>query len=199
MEEVWKDIKGYEGLYQVSNLGNVRSIERKVDYRIKGTYAIKPSILLKPSINKNGYLSVALSKNNKIKRMRVNRLVALNFISNPNKKPQVNHIDGNKSNNNVNNLEWCTNSENQLHAYKSGLHKIQKGIECHSYGLKREKSASAKKVVQYDKNLNIIKVWDCMSSACDELKISNSLISRCCHNKKKTAGGFIWRFKIEEG
>lgn len=113
MQEIWKDIKEYEGLYQISNLGNVKSLKRNK--------------LLKPIKDKDGYLCVTLYKMCKLKEKKVHRLVAQTFILNPENKPQVNHIDGNKQNNVVNNLEWCTRLENIEHAWKIGLMKVHYG------------------------------------------------------------------------
>lgn len=111
MEEVWKHIKGYEGKYQVSNLG-----------RIKSFYKCKDGKVIKPLSNTNGYLYIALSKGNRnYKRLLIHRLVAETFIPNLDNKPQVNHIDGNKHNNAVSNLEWVTGSENQIHSYNNKL------------------------------------------------------------------------------
>ena len=114
--EIWKDIKGYEGLYCVSNLGNIKSIKRAVTYSNGIISVFKERILIQETININ-YKRVTLSKNNSASRFQVHRLVALYFIPNPENKPCVNHIDGNASNNNVKNLEWCTYSENERHSY----------------------------------------------------------------------------------
>lgn len=118
MEE-WKDIQGYEGLYQVSNLGRVKSLYRlnSRGQKIKGK-------ILKYSINPKGYAIVILCKNGITKTISVHRLVAIHFIENPNNLNVINHIDGNKINNNITNLEWCTQSENVKHAYRTGLAKI---------------------------------------------------------------------------
>lgn len=169
IEEIWKDIKGYEEFYQISNLGNVRSLPRN------GT--INKSRILKPNNVKN-YLQVSLQKHGKTKYQKVHRIVAETFIPNPNNYPQVNHIDGNKHNNRVDNLEWVTSSENQLHSY---------------YTLKN----NIKPVLQYDRNGNFIKEWINPAKAGDTLKIVRQNIYDCCNGKRKTAGNYIWKYKEE--
>ena len=106
-EEIWRDISGYEGHYQVSNFGRVKSFH-------KGGRILKPGLVL-------GYLKVSLNSGGKVAQRKVHRLVAEAFIPNPNGKPEVNHIDGNPRNNHVDNLEWCTQLENIRHAYATGL------------------------------------------------------------------------------
>lgn len=118
MKEIYKDIPEYKGIYQVSNLGNIKSVARSYTNSKGKTYNIKERIL-KLTIS-NGYYSVTLNNKGK-KRFTVHRLVALAFIENPSNKDEVNHIDGNKLNNCYKNLEWCTKSENTLHAYRTGL------------------------------------------------------------------------------
>lgn len=160
MKEIWKDVKGFEGLYQVSNIGNVRR---------------KKHLLFKTLRN---YYGVKLCKNN-IKCFKyIHRLVAEAFIPNPDNKPQVNHIDGNKLNNNVNNLEWVTISENGKHAYKIGL----------------EKPTRISPVLQYDLKGNFIKEYVSIKEAKKENK-KCSKISACCQGKRKTAGGYVWKYK----
>ena len=116
---IWKDIEGYEGLYQVSDTGEVRGLDRKTtgnrNRTIKGT-------VLKKGKTTTGYWLVVLSKDGKSRTHKVHRLVAKVFINNPQGKPNVNHIDNNPLNNNVENLEWCTQSENVAHAYRIGAH-----------------------------------------------------------------------------
>jgi hypothetical protein len=112
--EIWKDIKGYEGYYQVSNLGNVKSLSRnKIN---NGTLFITKERILKPGVNKCGYLQVVLQKDDIRKSVRVHRLVANAFLDNPLNYPQVNHINFNKKDNNVLNLEWCNNQQNIEHS-----------------------------------------------------------------------------------
>ncbi len=194
MKEIWKDIEGYEGLYEISNLGNVKSLARTWNFRDYGNgkkQVIKSKEkILKTSISNSGYVLVGLSKNNKNSLKAVHRLVAKAFITNPTNKPQVNHIDGNKLNNRVDNLEWCTNRENQIYAWRNGL---QNAYWKGKFG---KDHIQSKKVKQYDKNRKLIKVWDSVSEASIALNIGKTSISRCClHYKyRHTAGGFIWEY-----
>lgn len=110
MDELWKPLLNFEELYEVSNQGKIRSLKEKFMHRV-----------LKPSLSNSGYQQVILRKNNKNHCCFIHRAVAEAFILNPEKKEQVNHIDYDKHNNNVSNLEWTTRSENQTHAYASGV------------------------------------------------------------------------------
>jgi hypothetical protein len=121
MEEQWKDVEGFIGQYQISNLGRVKSLERLVKFGKYGQHRIIGGIILKPNKTKCGYLLVHLSNNVNKKTFNIARLVAISFIPNPDDKPTVNHIDANKENNRVDNLEWATYSENELHAYRIGV------------------------------------------------------------------------------
>lgn len=116
MQEVWKDIKGFEGIYQISNFGNVRSLDRRVVNHKNGATRIVPGMILSPWDNGNGYLVVSLNDKRKRKNFYVHRIVAEHFIDNPENKPCVNHLDYNKYNNCVSNLEWCTQIENVSHS-----------------------------------------------------------------------------------
>lgn len=166
MEEVWKDIKGYEGFYQISNLGRVKSLIRKNVLKEK---------IIKGGIQKNGYKFVLLYKDKNSKIFRVHRLVAEAFIPNPNKYKEVNHIDENKTNNNVENLEWCTRKYN-----------------C-SYGNFNE--SKIKKVIQYDIIGNYIREWSSITEAQKKLGINHSSIVNNCRNRRPSAGGYIWAYK----
>lgn len=172
--EVWKNKINYEGLYQVSNLGRVKSNPRN------GT--IKEVRILKPQKQQNGYLFVRLYKNGKAKKYLIHRLVAEAFIENPNNLPEVNHKNEDKTCNEDWNLEWCDNPYNINYGNRN----------------KRVREKLSKKVNQYDLEDNFIKTWDCIRDAEGELKIHNSSISACCKGKRKTAGSYIWKYKEEE-
>ena len=191
MEEIWKDIEDYEG-YQVSNLGRVRSLDR---YNSRG-YWIKGCIL-KPIMDKKGYLTVGLSKNNQRKAFKVHRLVALHFIPNIENKPEIDHINTIKTDNTVflnedgsvnydkTNLRWVTpkeNSNNPLSIVNKSESK--KGIKNHRH----------QPVLQYDKDGNFIREWDTMTEAETTLNITHK-IHYVCQGKRKTCGGYIWKYK----
>ncbi len=133
-EEIWKDIIGFEGEYQISNLSNIRSLDRPIITNNQwGEYTqIYEGRKLKGIVNTNGYVRVDLKKG---KLYLVHRLVAIHFIPNPDNKPEINHIDGNPQNNKISNLEWCTHSENIRHADRTGLRVMAKGGD-HSHALK---------------------------------------------------------------
>ena len=166
--EEWKDIVGYEGLYQVSNLGRIKALERKYKHR---TY---PSIILKLREDTHGYLQTFLYKKNIRKTYLVHRLVAVAFIKNPNHYDEVNHIDEDKTNNKLSNLEWCNRNYNV------------------NYGNRTLKTA--KKIEQYDLNNNFIKAWNSIAEASRKLKVASSGISACCIGINKTCGGYIWKY-----
>lgn len=121
--EIWKEIPNFEGYYEASNKGKIRSMQRSVPNSEKGSRLSKAKEIAQNSTTRSNYLYVQLWKHNKVHRMSVHRMVALTFIPNPLSKSEVNHIDGNKINNLVDNLEWVTSSENKRHAFKIGLRK----------------------------------------------------------------------------
>lgn len=175
MIEIWKDVTGYEGGYLISNFGRLKSLERKV--KIKGgAYRNKAEKIINPKINVKGYNFHYLSLNGKKKGLYFHRLVAICFISNPENKIEVNHIDGNKSNNNVSNLEWCSKSENMIHSYKTGLHKPTRGSINGMAKLNDEKVLEIKKKYLFNdvriKNLAI------------EYNVNGSCICNIVHGKR---------------
>ena len=159
------------GFYQISNLANVKSLKLWT-----GSKYIDKERILKKIKYKNGYEYVVL----KNKRHLVHRLIAEAFLPNPNNFPVVNHVNGKKTDNQAGNLEWCDYSYNEKAAYLIGL-----------------KKGCCKKIIQYNKNHQKIKEWESITQASLDCKISLSNISECCLNKRKTAGGYIWKFKEE--
>lgn len=176
--EIWKDVVGYEGYYQVSNLGRVKSVLRKVNHR-KWFRTIDERIL-KQHANKDLHLRMALSKNdNNSKHYYVHRIVAQAFLPNPNNYPIINHKDENPFNNRVDNLEWCTHKYN-----------INYGTRTERANIKRYK-----KVNQYTLDNKLIKEWESLTAVNDNN--CNFLVNgivRCCKGQVKTYKGFIWRY-----
>lgn len=171
MEE-WKDIPNCKG-YQASNNGKVKSISRVV-WNGKGYYTI-PEKILKPTIHKQGYEYLNLCINGKTKRVFVHRLVAETFIDNSNNYPIINHKDENKQNNNVDNLEWCTYEYNNNYGTHKGINK--------------------KKIIQLDKSDNEIKIWNSIQEASEYLSIPRNNIYCVLCRKRKSAGGYRWKYK----
>lgn len=123
MKEEWKNIEGYEGLYQVSSLGRIKSLPREINGTLGGSYTT-PEKILSPPVYSNGYVVVKLYNDGECERYGVHVLVARAFIPNTENKPIVNHKDGNKQNNHWGNLEWATQQENHTHAAENGLKAI---------------------------------------------------------------------------
>ena len=187
MEEIWKDIKGYEGLYQISNKGQVKSKARRGNWK---------ETILKPSETRDHYFVVTLSKNGAQKSRRVNRIVAETFIENPLNKPEVNHIDGDKHNNNVENLEWVTTKENIIHSYKCKLRTAEESAKSLGiYAQKGKINPKSKTVYQFNKQGKLVAVYGSVREAERKTKISSNCISSCCLKKSKYAGNYIWRYK----
>lgn len=180
MNEIWKDIKGYEGLYQISNLGNVKSLSNN--------FLRKEKILKHGKLK--GYLLVQLSKNGKIKCYRVHRLVAEAFIPNPNNLPQIDHINTDRSDNRVCNLRWCSHKENMNNILT--IDKMSKNAHLkNKFGAEHPLS---KPIIQFSKDGEFIRKWENAVEVKKELGIDNSSISKCCKGKMKSTGGYIWRY-----
>lgn len=190
--EIWKDIPEYEGLYQVSNLGNVRSLNYNKTKKIK---------VLKQGIQKKGYLFITLSKEGKHKSYNAHRLVAKVFIPNPNNLPQVNHKDEDKTNNSVENLEWCSAEYNVNYGTRTDRHRqnmIGKNIGNPKIktmlGKFGKEHNNSKPINQYTKEGVLIKIWDCAADVKRELGFNQQNIGKCAMGKRKTANGFIWKY-----
>jgi hypothetical protein len=174
IREEWRSIRGYEGMYEISNLGRVKSLPRKY---VKG--GIRKKVICK------GYELVGLWKGEENYNAKVHRLVAEAFLPNPDNKPFVNHIDGNKRNNRIDNLEWCTPKENVAHATQTGLFKC---------GLNN--SYTSKAVDMFDLEGNFICTYPSLKEANRQTKIDRSRIQGCCVGKygHRSAGGFKWKY-----
>ena len=173
MQEIWKDIVGYEGLYQVSNFGRIKSLDRVIKYSNGKICKYKEETKALTKDGK-GYSRVLVSKNGKHKNLRVHRLVAQAFIPNPHNLSQVNHKDEDKTNNCVDNLEWCN---------------CQYNVD---YSL-------SKKVCQYDTNGNLLKIWKSIIEASRGSQIPDTNIGKCCKGEYKQAGGYVWRYADATG
>lgn len=167
----WREVKEYEGYYQVSDTGLIRSVDRHIVFS-DGRERDYKGINLHIKNDKSGYPIVKLNRHGKNTRYFVHRLVAIAFLPNPLNLPQINHKDENHANNKVDNLEWC-----------DGKYNVR-------YSL-------AVKVKQYDKNGNYLRTWDCMQDIQQELGIATPNIIQCCKRKAKTAGGFCWNYESD--
>lgn len=147
MYEEWKPIPGYEGYYELSSTGKVRSVGHTV--KSKGGARTTNGRVRRQYQGTNGYMYVNLSVCNKSYRKTVHRLIALAFIPNPGNLPEINHIDGDKTNNNVSNLEWCTHKYNTQHAYDKGLNSNKRRVRCIETGMVFDSTADASAYLGY--------------------------------------------------
>lgn len=177
IEEIWKDVVGYEGYYQISNLGRIKSLNYG-----KNGYA---KILKNSFIASYKYYQIKLYKDTKSKILKVHRLLAQAFIPNPENKPCINHIDGDKLNNDLSNLEWCTYSENIQHAFDTGL----KGTSAEL--IEKIRKANSKKII----NIKTGEVFSSITETSNINKISYSALSNRLHGRVFNDTGF--RFKVD--
>lgn len=189
MEEIWKDVPGYEGLYMVSNLGRIKRLPlgKQWPYRITHNNIRKLHI-------KNGYYQVNLSKNNNVKWYGVHRLVAMAFLPNPNNYPQVNHKDEDRTNNNVENLEWCTQSYNNMWGtarQRQNETRHRNDPNCDVWRKTAQKIA--KKVAMCSSDGRIINVFQSMTSAAKETGVAIQTICKQCSGKSKSRRNYYWR------
>ena len=201
-KEIWKDIQGYEGLYQVSNCGRVKSVKRTAWSGLNGgCYVAVHGRILKPSHNGQGYLFVNLSQDGKEKQYLIHRLVGQAFIPNPNNLPIINHKDENPKNNNVDNLEWCTQKYNINYGTRnekaSEKMRGRKHSEEHNKKVAEKLTNHPKKskpVFSVDKVTGEIKEYPSAHEAERQTGIAQSDICRCLKGKRKSCGGFYWHY-----
>lgn len=192
--EEWRDIVGYEGLYQISNMGRVKGLPR-ISHFGNRTKRI-PTRILKPTISKRGYYVIGLSKDSKTKTYTIHRLLMKAFVPNPENKRAIDHIDTNKLNNSLSNLRWCTdkeNSNNEITKEKNranGLRMWEEGC------FDNRNNTHYRKVAQYTRDGEYIKTWDSIVEVEAALGIDASSISSLClgtNPKRHTAGGYKWK------
>lgn len=182
---MWKEIKGFEGYYEVSDDGRVRGMDRYVPNGDKFIHIpqreLKRTLRRSHGAEDDGYLVVNLRKYGKAHVLNVHFLVAQAFIQNPDNKPTINHINGNKQDNRVTNLEWATYHENNTHAYQTGLH-----------------DPWGKAILQYDLDGNFIARYPSEAEAARNSTVGHAMISHCANHRAQTAGGYVW-VKESEG
>lgn len=194
-DELFIDIKGYDGRYKIGNKGTVIGISRSNDNRYKNKQWI-----LKQYEDRNGYMYVTLQKNKKRKTIKIHRLVAEHFIENKNNYPCVNHIDSNRKNNDASNLEFCTHKQNTQWALKTGRFDNMKKLN--SERMKDNKlngyiyanEITKKKIIQCDLDDNFIKEYQSISEASRQTGITITGISYCANGIRKSGGGYLWHF-----
>lgn len=204
-EEVWRPVVGFEGYYAVSNYGRIKSLKREIQSGRK--YALKtfPEKIMRANINRR-YCNYDLCKNGEIKRIGAHRMVAKAFIPNVENKPQVDHIDTNPTNNCLYNLRWCTASENNLNEITrkrqsdrfKGRSLPLSTREKLSNSLKNkyvsEKNWNSKKVAQFNRKGELIKIWPAANEAARVLGFCQGHISSCCRGERPYHHGFIWKY-----
>lgn len=186
MNEEWRDIQGYEGLYQVSNLGRVRSCDRFIWAEHNKSYSLWKSKIMNPILKGTGYMHIGLYKEGKRTYFGVHRLVAKALIPNPNNLPQVNHKDESRSNNIATNLEWCTAKYNAN--YGGHNERISKSMT--------NRKAQSKPTVQYSLDGKVIARYPSASEASRQTGIHQATISSCCLGISKKTNGYIFRYEV---
>ena len=190
-EEIWKDVVGYEGLYEVSNLGRIRSLDRVVAHYTAGT-AIRKGKMRSLSFDGN-YLSVSFSRDGKTVTRRVHRVVAEAFIPNPNNYSDVDHIDCNKLNNHIDNLRWCTSADNTRYARENGLIHQRPYAERSEWSRERSAAARRRAVIRNDG-----KWYKSTTDAAKDLGVSRGAVSHVLCGLNETCQGYSFTYAEEE-
>jgi len=181
MKEIWKPINQYEGLYEVSNLGNVRSLD-KIAFTKAGWKRAYKGRMIKPKKHNGGYSTIILHRDGKTQTRTIHRLVAEAFLPNPNNYPEVNHIDENKTNNAVSNLEWCTRIQNQHHGTAIERSNLKQRIPFY----------------QIDHEGHIVKRWDGFKVLQRDGQFQRCEVSKCCRGLRDTYKGYRWEYAPKE-
>lgn len=195
MEEIWKDIEGYEGLYQVSNLGRVKSLSRKVNM---GQYIrLMPETIKIPQNHSRGnYQNVVLSKHGRKTPRLIHRLVAMAFIPNPDNKPEIDHIDGNQTNNKADNLRWVTHKENtNFPIYRQRRSEAMKGSKGSQWGKYGKLHHNSIPIVRIDPN-GLVAEYECLMSATRD-GFNLAAVWSCCNGRVRTHKGYKWMYKSD--
>jgi len=180
--EIWRPIKGYEGLYEVSNFGQVRNLNHRKENKLR---------IKTPQVSRNGYLTIALFKGGVGRRFFVHRLVAVAFIKNPHNLPEIDHIDTNRINNRVENLRWVTRSENHLNEITRGRNSAA-WVEMWKSG---RMDHNKKRVIQLTRDGDFVKEWESASAAARGVGAPRPAIIMACSGSKKSCRGYIWIYK----
>jgi len=178
--EIWKDITNYEGYYQASNFGRIKSVKRYICRGFMNKLRTVPEKIRQASVDNDGYLTIRLHINGIRKNYFVHRLIAETFLENIEKKPQVNHIDGDKKNCHLSNLEWVTQSENIKHSYNV-IGRIASGG-----------AIAYKPIIQKDMNGNFLNSYKSITDAIKQTKVNN--ITACLKGKYSHAGNYKWEY-----
>ena len=175
-KEIWKQVKGYEGIYEVSTLGKIKNSKR--------------NIIKKPYKDKYGYFLIQLWSNNKSLTTGLHRIIAQAFIPNPQNKPQINHKNGIRDDNRIENLEWCTVSENHKHSFRELGRKGHSNMK----GRKGKLHPKSRPVIQKTLDGKIINKYGSVLEAQRYTHIQESSIRSVCYGKYKHAGGYLWEY-----
>lgn len=200
IEEIFVPIHGYEGLYEISNLGRVKSCKRECEKYRNGNKYYQPikEKFKRTQVDRDGYIVIRLSKNGHKSPFSIHRLVATHFIPNPENKPTVNHLFGVKTDNTILDLEWATLSEQNKHSLRLKLRRHPSSIRPGMLGKFGKNHNQSKPIIQLSMDGSIVREWDCAADASREKGFTRTHISRCCKGLAESHKGFKWKFKDKD-